>query len=323
MILMITTTPILTCTELPDSRCHSRPTASRPISTVSRPTPPDKHTTPEKHTRRRRNTHDAGETHTTLEKHTRCRRDTHDAGETHTMPERYTRRRRNTHDAGETHTTLEKHTRCRRDTHDAGETHTMPERYTRRRRNTHDAGETHTMPEKHTRRCRIPCHLTINPVFHLFLEHSEANEVIDRSRKEKLLISTNSEVFRSFTFSPRLCPSTAGCSPPVNAFRCLVSRCFLLQVVPSFFAMSSWRLLLGRPLDLFPLPGCHEPYGIDLKPHTLRYAVLSSESYRVDLCRHRLLYTSLGGQGKMYPSVARDKMYPSVARVRCIPRWPG
>ena len=32
---------------------------------------------------------------------------------------------------------------------------------------------------------------------------------------------------------------------------------FLIQVTPSFLAMSSCHLLLGRPLDLFPLLGCH------------------------------------------------------------------
>ena len=32
---------------------------------------------------------------------------------------------------------------------------------------------------------------------------------------------------------------------------------FCLRVVPSFFAMSSCHLLLGHPLDLFLLLGCH------------------------------------------------------------------
>ena len=38
---------------------------------------------------------------------------------------------------------------------------------------------------------------------------------------------------------------------------CLLSVAFLFQVVPSFLVMSSCHLLLGRPLDLFPLLGCH------------------------------------------------------------------
>ena len=33
--------------------------------------------------------------------------------------------------------------------------------------------------------------------------------------------------------------------------------CLLFQVVPSFLVMSSCHSLLGRPLDLFPLLGCH------------------------------------------------------------------
>ena len=37
----------------------------------------------------------------------------------------------------------------------------------------------------------------------------------------------------------------------------LSSIAFLLQVAPSFSVMSSRHLLLGRPLDIFPLPGCH------------------------------------------------------------------
>ena len=37
----------------------------------------------------------------------------------------------------------------------------------------------------------------------------------------------------------------------------LSSVAFLIQVVPSFFAMSSCHLLPGHPLDLFPLLSCH------------------------------------------------------------------
>ena len=33
--------------------------------------------------------------------------------------------------------------------------------------------------------------------------------------------------------------------------------CFLFQVVLTFPVMSSCQLVLGRPLDLFPLLGCH------------------------------------------------------------------
>ena len=39
-------------------------------------------------------------------------------------------------------------------------------------------------------------------------------------------------------------------------FYCLLSIAFLFLVVPSFFAMSSCHLLLGHPLDFFPLLGC-------------------------------------------------------------------
>ena len=59
----------------------------------------------------------------------------------------------------------------------------------------------------------------------------------------------------SSSSSSRLCPSTAGCSPP--SILPLSSVAFLIHVVPSFSVMSSCHLLLGRPLDLFPLLGCH------------------------------------------------------------------
>ena len=39
---------------------------------------------------------------------------------------------------------------------------------------------------------------------------------------------------------------------------------FLFQVVPSFLAMLSCHLLLGRRLDLFPLLGCHSVQRLDL-----------------------------------------------------------
>ena len=61
----------------------------------------------------------------------------------------------------------------------------------------------------------------------------------------------------TFHLSPRLCPSTGGCSPPSVPSHCPLSVGFLLQVVPSFLAVSSCDLLLGRPLDLFHLLGCH------------------------------------------------------------------
>ena len=47
--------------------------------------------------------------------------------------------------------------------------------------------------------------------------------------------------------------------PSINALHCSLSIAFpgQLQVVPSFCAMSSCHLPLGRPLDLFPLLGYH------------------------------------------------------------------
>ena len=59
-----------------------------------------------------------------------------------------------------------------------------------------------------------------------------------------------------FHLSPRLCPSTVGCSPPSvsSIVLCLLFSCSL---VPFFLVMSFCHLLLGRPLDLFPLLGCH------------------------------------------------------------------
>ena len=43
----------------------------------------------------------------------------------------------------------------------------------------------------------------------------------------------------------------------INVFHCRLSVAFQIQVVPSFSVMSSCHLLLGRPLGLFPLLGCH------------------------------------------------------------------
>ena len=86
--------------------------------------------------------------------------------------------------------------------------------------------------------------------------------------------STHPQTGRAWpTFTPRLCPSTAGCSPPSvpSIVLCLlhfcsrwfprvsVPGCFLVvlfQVVPSFLAMLFCHLLLGHPLDLFPLLCC-------------------------------------------------------------------
>ena len=45
--------------------------------------------------------------------------------------------------------------------------------------------------------------------------------------------------------------------PLQDVFHLRLSAAFLIQVVPSFSVMSSCHLLLGRPLDLFPLLGCH------------------------------------------------------------------
>ena len=56
--------------------------------------------------------------------------------------------------------------------------------------------------------------------------------------------------------SPRLCPSTAEHSPPLMPS---IVFCLLLSFSRRFLAMSSCHLLLGRPLDLFPLLGCHSP----------------------------------------------------------------
>ena len=43
----------------------------------------------------------------------------------------------------------------------------------------------------------------------------------------------------------------------VALLHCPLSVAFLFLVVPSFLVMSSCHLLHGRPLDLFPLLGCH------------------------------------------------------------------
>ena len=67
---------------------------------------------------------------------------------------------------------------------------------------------------------------------------------------------TNPQIFL-FHLLPRRCPSTAGDSPlsmPSVVFCLLLSP---FQMVPSFLVMSSCHLLLGRPLDLFSLLGCH------------------------------------------------------------------
>ena len=45
--------------------------------------------------------------------------------------------------------------------------------------------------------------------------------------------------------------------PSISVFHCRLSVAFLIQVVPSFSVMSSCHLLLGHPLDFFPLLGCH------------------------------------------------------------------
>ena len=45
--------------------------------------------------------------------------------------------------------------------------------------------------------------------------------------------------------------------PSISVFHCLLSVAFLFQVVPSFLVVSSCHLLLGHPIDLFLLLGCH------------------------------------------------------------------
>ena len=79
-----------------------------------------------------------------------------------------------------------------------------------------------------------------------------------RTNNLKIIHCSFFKLSASHLISSRLCPSTAGCSPPSmsSIFVCLLIA-FLIQVVPSFSVMSSCHLLLGRPLDLFPLLGCH------------------------------------------------------------------
>ena len=80
------------------------------------------------------------------------------------------------------------------------------------------------------------------------------------------IIITTTTINYHFT-SLRRCVSTAGCSPPSVhlpptpqpvSHSCLPGA-VLLHVVPSSFTMSSYHLLHGRPLDLFPLRqgSCH------------------------------------------------------------------
>ena len=107
-----------------------------------------------------------------------------------------------------------------------------------------------------------------------------------------------------FHLSPRLFPSTAGCSPPSmsSIVLCLLLSCFifhlgfvhplhdvalhqclplssvafLIQVVPSFLVKSSCHLLLGHPLDLFPLLGCHS---VQRLVHLLSFISLFRQVY--------------------------------------------
>ena len=58
-----------------------------------------------------------------------------------------------------------------------------------------------------------------------------------------------------FLLSHKLCPSPAGCSPP--SMPSIVICCFSVPGGSLLLAMSPCHLLLGRPLDLFPLLGCH------------------------------------------------------------------
>ena len=134
-----------------------------------------------------------------------------------------------------------------------------------------------------TARCSLPSMSSVVFLFQPFTFHQGfVHPLHDVAFHQCLLL------FSCFTFhlSPRLCPSTARCSPPsmpsivfcflvshftfhqgfvhplqdVAFHQCLLlssSTAVLFQVVPSFLVMSSCHLLLGRPLDLFPLLGCH------------------------------------------------------------------
>ena len=64
---------------------------------------------------------------------------------------------------------------------------------------------------------------------------------------------------RSHYFSPFTQALSTHCrmQPSINTLHRPLSVAFLFQVVPSFFALSFCHFLLGRPLDLFPLLGCH------------------------------------------------------------------
>ena len=76
------------------------------------------------------------------------------------------------------------------------------------------------------------------------------------SQRESLMLQhtvTTKERCFVFHLSPRLCPSAAGCSPPSMPS----------SVVCPLLSCSRWfpyHLLLGGPLDLFPLVGCHSVY---------------------------------------------------------------
>ena len=89
--------------------------------------------------------------------------------------------------------------------------------------------------------------------------------------------------FHLFRFT-RLCPSTVECSPPSipSTVPCLLLTC--TRVVPSFFAMSSCHLLLGRPLGLFPLLAYHSVHRLAHKarfPTQCSCVSLSAKQWKV------------------------------------------
>ena len=97
--------------------------------------------------------------------------------------------------------------------------------------------------------------------FCIYCTHYECSSMSIDTRIRMYYITKQSAareqlVSNSSSSSSRLCPSTAGCSPPSMSS---IVVCLLLSwsrwFPPSL--LSSCHLLLGRPLDLFPLLGCY------------------------------------------------------------------